>query len=96
MPKPESQPKKAVNPRSLENLKHEGRPPAFEEEKKRRTLTVTDSGWDGAMAAAKSLDCRGVSELLELIGRGQLRVVNASSSKSDVVLDVSSELPGEG
>jgi hypothetical protein len=84
MPKPDSKPTKAkMNPRSLENLRHEGRPPAFEEEKKRRTLTVTDSGWDGAVAVAKGLECRGVSELLELIGRGQLRVNNISSSESE-------------
>jgi hypothetical protein len=68
----------------LENLRHEGRPPAFEEEKKRRTLTVTDSGWDGAMTVAKTLNCRGVSELLELIGRGQLRVLNVASSESSL------------
>lgn len=74
MPKQDSQPKRAINPRSLENLKHEGRPPAFEEKKKRRTLTVTDSGWDGTMTVAKTLGCRGVSELIELIGRGQLQV----------------------
>lgn len=66
-----------VNPKSLENLKHEGRPLAFDEEKHRRTLTVTESGWNGAMAVAKALDCRGISELIELIGRGELRVVAA-------------------
>lgn len=84
MPKKESKLTRAkINPRSLENLRHEGRPPAFEEEKKRRTLTVTDSGWEGAMSVAKTLDCRGISELIELIGRGQLRVTDASSSDSD-------------
>jgi hypothetical protein len=80
MPKKESKPTRAnINPRSLENLRHEGRLPAFEEEKKRRNLTVTDSGWEGAMAVAKTLDCRGISELIELIGRGQLRVIDAAS-----------------
>ena len=64
-----------VNPKSLENLKHEGRPLAFAEEKKRRTLTVTESGWNGAMAVAKTVHCRGISELIELIGRGELVVV---------------------
>jgi hypothetical protein len=86
MPKPQSQPKRTINPRSLENLKHEGRPPAFEEEKKRRTLTVTDLGWEGAMVVAKGLDCRGISELIELIGRGQLQVNYAPS------LEVESDL----
>lgn len=86
MPKPQSQSRKTnINPRSLENLKHEGRPPAFEEEKKRRTLTVTDSGWEGAVAVAKGLGCRGVSELLELIGRGQLQV-GAPSSEAEADL----------
>jgi hypothetical protein len=83
MTKKEGKPKKAkINPRSLENLRHEGRPPAFEEEKKRRTLTVTDSGWEGTMSVAKTLDCRGISELIELIGRGQLRVINVPSLES--------------
>lgn len=71
-----------VNPKSLENLIHEGRPPAFDEDKKRRTLTVTESGWEGAMAVAKSLECRGISEMIELIGRGQLSVVASSSEPS--------------
>lgn len=90
MPKQDSQPRKTktnINPRSLENLKHEGRPPAFEEEKKRRTLTVTDSGWDGTMAVAKALGSRGVSELIELIGRGQLQVC-APSPEAEAELDL--------
>jgi hypothetical protein len=85
MTKKESKPRKTkINPKSLENLRHEGRPPAFEEEKKRRTLTVTDSGWEGTMSVAKTLDCRGISELIELIGRGQLRVLHVLSSESDL------------
>ncbi|KAM3099268.1 hypothetical protein ACKFKF_15050 [Phormidesmis sp. 146-12] len=74
MPQKRKKTAKVVNPKSLANLIHEGRPLAFDEEKKRRTLTVTESGWEGAMAVAKELDCRGISELLELIGRKQLLV----------------------
>ncbi len=83
MPQKRRNPAKGkVNPKSIANLIHEGRPPAFNEEKKRRTLTVTESGWEGAMAIAKDLDCRGISELIELIGRGQLFVVHSESSES--------------
>lgn len=80
--KPRRTEKVNINPKSLENLIHEGRPPAFDEEKKRRTLTITESGWEGAMSVAKSLDCRGISEMIELIGRGQLLV--AAPSPSDL------------
>ncbi len=36
------------------------------------------------MAIAKALECRGISELIELIGRGQLLVVHSESPKSDL------------
>jgi len=62
----------AVNPKSLNNLKSDGRPPAFSEPKKKRELTVTQTGWAGAKAIAKQLGCSGVSELLEKIGRGEI------------------------
>ncbi|MGB7415513.1 MAG: hypothetical protein WA902_15000 [Thermosynechococcaceae cyanobacterium] len=70
--------KRTVHPNSLENLIHEGRPPAFDEDKKRRSLTVTKTGWAGSVQVASSVKCSGVSELLEQIGRGELVVMSAS------------------
>ena len=82
MPQKRKKTTKVVNPKSLANLMHEGRPPAFDEEKKRRTLTVTESGWEGTMAIAKELGCRGISELIESIGRNQLLVNKPEESES--------------
>lgn len=63
-----------VNPKSIENLLHDGRPPAFDEPKQRRHLTITETGWKGTQAMAVAVGCRGVSELLEKLGRGELVV----------------------
>lgn len=62
------------NPNSLKNLIHEGRPSSeqvYGEPKKQRTLTVTDSGWEGAAAAIKAAGYSSISDYLEKIGRGQ-------------------------
>lgn len=65
-----------VNPKSLENLIHEGRPSAFDEPKQRRHLTITETGWKGTQVVARAMGCKNgnVSELLEKIGRGELVV----------------------
>ena len=65
-----------IHPNSLENLTHDGRPPAYGEGKKRRYLTVTDTGWNNTAAIAQELGCS-VSELLEKIGRHELFVSEA-------------------
>lgn len=60
------------HPNTLANLIHEGRPTSEElygEPKKKRTLTVTESGWQGLVEASKATGCSSVSEFLELIGR---------------------------
>ena len=65
--------KQGKNPNSLKNLIHEGRPSSeqvYGEPKKQRTLTVTDSGWQGAVAAIKAAGYSSISEYLEKIGRG--------------------------
>ncbi len=62
------------HPHTLANLIHEGRPSSEEvygEPKKKRTLTVTESGWQGLVEASKATGCNSVSEFLELIGRKQ-------------------------
>ena len=63
------------NPNSLDNLIHKGRPTGEEiygEPKKKRTLTVTESGWQGLVKAARASGCTSVSQYLEKIGRGQV------------------------
>ena len=66
--------KQGKNPNSLKNLIHEGRPSSeqvYGEPKKQRTLTVTDSGWQGAIAAIKAAGYSSISDYLEKIGRGK-------------------------
>jgi len=63
------------NPNSLDNLIHSGRPSGEEiygETKKKRTLTVTESGWQGVVRAARAAGCTSVSEYMEKIGRGHV------------------------
>ncbi len=65
------------HPNSLANLKlghsNAGRHKAFEDEnKKQRSLSVTDTGWNGIKLAAKKYGCKSVSEFIEKWGRGQL------------------------
>ncbi len=62
------------NPASLANLSRDGRPKSEEvygEPKRRRTLTVTDSGWEATTVLVKSLGFSSVSEFLEEYGRRQ-------------------------
>jgi hypothetical protein len=75
--------KRKINPKSLENLIHEGRPQAFEEQKKRRYLSVTDSGWIGSQNAVKAAGCKGgVSEFLERLGRGEFTITEVSGQSA--------------
>ncbi len=63
------------NPESIKNLIHEGRPSGsdiYGEPKKKRTLTITESGWQGITKAAKEAGCTSVSEYLEKIVRGEI------------------------
>lgn len=68
--------RRKVHPNSLKNLIHHGRPLAVGEPKKTRQLTVSETGWEGALSVAEQLGCTGVSDLLEKIGRLQLAVVD--------------------
>ena len=63
------------NPNSLANLKlgQGTKPRGFDcEEKKRRNLSVTETGWQGTQSVVKQYGCKSVSEFLEKLGRGQL------------------------
>lgn len=75
-------PNRKINPKSLENLTHEGRPPSYEEPKKRRYLSVTETGWAGAQEAIASVGCKGgVSEFLERFGRGEFAIAQSSTDE---------------
>jgi hypothetical protein len=66
---------KGKHPNSLANLTyHEGRPKLFDEGKKRRNLSVTEKGWNGLKSVADELGCSSVSDFLEKLGRGEVKV----------------------
>jgi hypothetical protein len=64
------------HPNSLANLTpgSGGRPKTYSEDKKNRQLTVTKTGWDGAKELAAMLNCDGISDLIEKLGRGELKI----------------------
>ena len=68
--------KQGEHPNSLANLIHSGRPKTYRAEKKQRYLSVTEEGWDGVKDVAKMVDCTSVSDLLEKLGRGELKVMS--------------------
>jgi len=63
------------NPKSLANLKlgRGKKPRGFEQEdKKQRSVSVTDTGWQGIKLLSKRYGCKSVSEFMEKAGRGML------------------------
>jgi hypothetical protein len=63
------------HPNSQANLTyHEGRPKVFGVQKKKRNLSITEEGWEGLQPIIKELGCSSVSEFLEKVGRGQVKV----------------------
>lgn len=63
--------KEEIHSNSLANLS--GRPKAYlDEAKKRRNLTVTETGWQGTQPIIRKLGCASVSEFIEKLGRGQI------------------------
>ncbi len=65
------------HPNSLANLTHSGRPKAYGAAKKQRYLSITEEGWNGAKDVAKETDCTSVSDLIEKLGRRELKIVSA-------------------
>ena len=59
------------NPNSRANLLTE---PRYGEKKKTLTLTVTPTGKTEAARIASELGCRSLSDLIEQIGRGKIRL----------------------
>jgi hypothetical protein len=63
------------HPNSQANLTYSGgRPKTYGVEKKNRYLSVTEEGWGKAKEAAKVAGCSGISDLIEKLGRGQLKL----------------------
>ena len=71
------------HPHSQANLTyHEGRPKAFGAQKKKRNLTVTEEGWEGLQPIILELGCESVSEFLEKVGRGQVKILATSTTQA--------------
>lgn len=66
----------AVNPKSLKNLRSDGRVPDYDEPKKKRELTVTETGWNSAKAIIKAAGFTSVSQFLEELGRGNASIAH--------------------
>jgi hypothetical protein len=66
--------KRNVHQNSLANLQHNGRPAAFGSKKKPRNLSLTEEGWAGISEMAKAAGCSSVSEFMERLGRGELKI----------------------
>jgi hypothetical protein len=47
---------KGSNPKSLKNLARDGRPTDYDEPKKDRRLTITETGWSGVRKLIGSMD----------------------------------------
>ncbi|MEO1590147.1 MAG: M23 family metallopeptidase [Cyanobacteria bacterium J06632_22] len=63
---------------------HATRRPLYAAEPKRRcTVTVTESGWFGAKAAAEAIGCVSLSDMIERLGRGELAVLPSDEFPSE-------------
>ena len=68
-----------THPHSLANLRPgQGRNCAYEETKKKRNLSVTQTGWDGAVSALEEAGFKSVSDFLEKLGRGEAMIAQVS------------------
>jgi len=69
--------KLGTHPNSLANLTRSGRPKAYNADKKQRYLSVTEEGWNGVKELLIETECKSVSELLEKLGRKELKITSA-------------------
>ena len=70
----------AVHQNSLANLKpnRSGSKPKYGEPKKKRTITVTDEGWDRVRQLMKGEYGMSLSEAIEQLARGEYMLVKVS------------------
>lgn len=73
--------KQRIHPNSLANLSREGRPLAYDEPKRIRSVSVTSTGWTGLQETAQSMGLS-TSELLEQLGRGDLMILPAEATEA--------------
>lgn len=70
--------KPGENPQSLKALEEhrykEGRPPIYGSSKKQRYLSVTEEGWEGAQEIVREAGYSGISDLIEKLGRKQVKL----------------------
>ena len=60
------------HPNSLANL--QSGQIKFEEKKKVRSVSVTQQGWNGIAQIAEASGCDSISEFLEKLGRGEVKI----------------------
>ncbi|NEP09740.1 MAG: hypothetical protein F6K14_05850 [Symploca sp. SIO2C1] len=63
-----------INPKSLKNLTHDGRPTIHNERKTTHNISITPTGWSGLNKIAKSMGYSSVSEFIERVGRGEVNL----------------------
>ncbi|MGB0561935.1 MAG: hypothetical protein ACPGVO_09035 [Spirulinaceae cyanobacterium] len=76
---------KNVNPKSLQNLTHEGRPYLYGEKKKRHSISVTQSGWEQFRKLSKKFGCDSTSDFVEKLARQHLVVTRNVDGKTAAV-----------
>ncbi|GAB4551289.1 MAG: hypothetical protein Tsb0014_45580 [Pleurocapsa sp.] len=62
------------HPNSLKNLQLGGNKIKYDQPKKQRSVSLTDEGWSKCRAEIKSALGITVSEFLEQIGRGEIKI----------------------
>ena len=67
------------HPNSLQNLELGRRKPKYEQSKKQRSVALTDDGWSKCREEIKSTLGLSVSEFLEQIGRGEIKIVDGKA-----------------
>lgn len=69
----------SLHPNSLANLRPiKGSKPRYEKCKKKRNITVTEDAWIEAKRSIKEELKISVSEMVELVGRGELKVTRVA------------------
>ncbi len=62
------------HPNSLENLKKRGNKAKYNQPKRQRSVSLTDEGWSLCKNEIKTALGLSVSEFLEQIGRGEIKI----------------------
>ncbi|MEM8638922.1 MAG: hypothetical protein AAGG51_08935 [Cyanobacteria bacterium P01_G01_bin.54] len=82
---------KNVNPKSLRNLTHEGRPYLYGEKKKRHSISVTQSGWEQFRKLSQKFGCDSTSDFVEKLARQHLVITRNADGKAAAAAAVESK-----